>query len=466
MRKWTARAHAMGQAPSTERRAYKVLLAPGTTHEEHSEIMELVKTKGGSIGFIYWPEPLGFTGTLHEEHLRLLRGRSEVALIIDDDYDGGDGDDLSFTRANTAPAPAPRMEEDDDDSWSSWVCASNRRPPRQQQMQAMDFVPSPPQPPAPQQPEIVSSARYLADGAAASSSSANASSWLPSLSGSGDEEPLTEEEIEKRAVTSVLLQLMPLKTDASTATRFLRAKRGDASAAVSMFKTHLAWRASERIDELWKEPPLSAPQEALLSDIFTPRLLHGNDNEGRPILYLSAHDLPTDSLLAHGLTEDHLIRRYVRIMERILNALDHSSNPLGGHLAIYDVRKMSLLATFRTMHVWIRIGRTLEANYPETLGKLVVVGVPQGAEWIMAKVNGLMNETTAAKIRLHSGVEANEVRRALSEHLPQEVLLRLAGEVDLGSGGAALTQGEAVEEDDEVEVTEAEIIESGRSGIL
>ena len=128
-----AAARAMGQAPSTERRAYKVLLAPGTTHEEHSEIMELVKTKGGSIGFIYWPEPLGFTGTLHEEHLRLLRGRSEVALIIDDDYDGGDGDDLSFTRANTAPAPAPRMEEEDDDSWSSWVCASNRRP-RQQQM--------------------------------------------------------------------------------------------------------------------------------------------------------------------------------------------------------------------------------------------------------------------------------------------------------------------------------------------
>ena len=44
--------------------------------------------------------------------------------------------------------------------------------------------------------------------------------------------------------------------------------------------------------------------------------------------------------------------------------------------------------------------------------------------------------------------------------------MRLAGEVDLGSGGAALTQGEAVEEDEEVEVTEAEIIESGRSGIL
>ena len=47
----------------------------------------------------------------------------------------------------------------------------------------------------------------------------------------------------------------------------------------------------------------------------------------------------------------------------------------------------------------------------------LVVGVPQGAEWIMAKVNGLMNEKTAAKIRLHSGIGANEVRKALAAHL-------------------------------------------------
>ena len=59
---------------------------------------------------------------------------------------------------------------------------------------------------------------------------------------------------------AVLLQLSPLKLDAPTATRFLRAKKGDAAAAAGMFRAHLAWRAAERVDELWKEAPLPPPQ--------------------------------------------------------------------------------------------------------------------------------------------------------------------------------------------------------------
>lgn len=267
-------------------------------------------------------------------------------------------------------------------------------------------------------------------------------------------------------MTATLLLLSPLKLDADTATRFLRAKRGDPAAAAGMFRAHLEWRKSERVDALWKEPPLPPRQEKKVASVFEPRLLDGHDALDRPILYLEAHDLDLPELEAAGITEKLLLRRYVRTMERVINALDHSPRPLGGHLAIFDVRHVTVVGAFRMMNLWIAIGRTLEANYPETLGQLVVVGCPAGADWVLSHVKSLMNERTGEKIRLHTGTRANDVRRALSQYLPPEVLFRASVDIPMvaeGANGSAAAAAAAAAEDDEVDgVTDAEIIASGR----
>ena len=451
----------MGQQQSSESRDYRVMLDPATSHDVHTEIMEnYVKARGGSVGFIYWPKPLGFTCTLPEHHLGALQALPEVLSIAIDDGDSVD------------PDPEP-----EDDSMWTWVCGSSR--PRNAAELTL-------QPMTHRMPVATNrTAHYLVeresgmpgraptslDGIVAKVGSSTGSmsyaheAWMPAA-----DDPMMDDliERERQGVRSMLMQLSPLKLDADTATRFLRAKVGDPAAAAGMFRKHLEWRTEEGVDSLWKEPPLPPLKEALLSKVFSPRLLDGRDKLGRPVLFVDPTDLNLEALASHGVTEKLLLRRYVRAMERVVNALDHSAHPLGGHLALYDVRNMTTLATFRTMNLWIRIGRTLESNYPETLGTLVVVGMPSGADWIFDHVKGLMNEKTAAKIRLHAGSDPKAIRAALALYLPPETLFRASSEIHMlgptkESAGDADADAEDAAADDADGVSTADIIESGRS---
>lgn len=444
----------MGQAQSSEVRDYRVMLSSDTPHEVHTEIMEnLIKAKGGIVSFIYWPKPLGFTCSLPEHHLPAIRARPEVVSI---NFDDGESIEIE--------------EDEEDNSMWGWVCGTSRRPP------PLDATL---QPISHRMPLSTHTEHYLgpdgtgmpgsapglgvaasavpngSSGGGSSSYYAAQEEWMPRVD---DAMPDDAFERERQGVKSVLMQLSPLKTDADTATRFLRAKLGDPAAAAGMFRKHLEWRAAERVDELWKEPPLPPLREAAVNRVFAPRLLDGRDKLGRPVLFVAPTDLNLEALAAQGISEGLLLRRYVRAMERVLNALDHSAHPLGGHLALYDVRHLSTVATFRTMNLWIRIGRTLEANYPETLGTLVVVGMPAGSDWVFDHVKSLMNAKTAAKIRLHSGTTARDVRAALTHYLPPESLFRAANEIDLS--GHNEPPPPPVDEGDGV--TAADVVESGR----
>ena len=415
----------MGAAPSSERRDYKVVLRTETPHATHSEIMErYVKEKDGSVGFIYWPSPLGFHCRLHEHHVPALEARPEVVSVMLDD-----GSDML--------EPEPEPEES---TWG-WLCGGSRRPQaatHEPPFAEAQRLPGTPPPPAAEEP---ADSRHELE-TVTSTARAAMSDVAPAVAlFDADEVALVwsaeeEEERERRGVAEVLKQLLPLKTDAITATRFLRAKYGDPAAAASMFRAHLDWRAAERVDALWKEAPLPPAQEAAVEAVFAPRLLDGLDYDGRPVLYFGVHDLPLAALAAQGISEHSLIRRYVRAMERVLNALDRSARPLDGHMSIYDVRHMSILACFRTMHLWTAIGHTMEANYPETVGSMVVVGAPAGSDWALDRAKDFMNDVTAAKIHMHSGTDARQVREALTEYLPPEVLSRAAGEIDLGGRGS------------------------------
>ena len=82
------------------------------------------------------------------------------------------------------------------------------------------------------------------------------------------------------------------------------------------------------------------------------------------------------------------------------------------------------------------------------------------------QVRDFMNEATAAKIHMHGGTNAKEIREALVAYLPSDVLFRAAVDIDLGSGpgspGTRHGSGADAEDDGEAPLTDAEIVESGQ----
>jgi hypothetical protein len=74
--------------------------------------------------------------------------------------------------------------------------------------------------------------------------------------------------------------------DDLTVLRFVRGEKGSVKKARKKFAAYVAWRAAERIDEVMGESlPPDGELEALLTEMYKPRILDGLDKLGRPIVY-------------------------------------------------------------------------------------------------------------------------------------------------------------------------------------
>jgi hypothetical protein len=342
----------MGANASTDvEREYKVYMRPGTSFEQHDVLMVRLKEVGCRIGFVYWPnEPLGFTAFLvPARHMSIISECKEVQSC-----------QLCDNIRHDEAVP-----NGDSIQWRQWLCGGAR--------------PSTGRLPLSQHPSAPPAAASAADTTLG----------------------VVQDEAQARAAFAAALA--PLTTDGLTATRFLRAKGFDAREAAAFYRAYQEWRAAERVDSVLLEPSLPFEQEAALRAAFSPRLLDGVDLLERPVVFFAVHDVDLTALSVAGVREEDLLRRYVRTMEQMRLAVERSHHPLRGHLAIYDVRQVSILSLFRTLSFWLRIGKCVEANYPETLGHMCIVGAPSGSEWMLERLRSFMAPTAAAKVRMHSG---------------------------------------------------------------
>lgn len=69
------------------------MMRSGTPRSAHERLMDEVKRRGGTIGFVYWPSPLGFAASIPTAYAEQLRKRPEVESIT---LDNGN-DDVSAT---------------------------------------------------------------------------------------------------------------------------------------------------------------------------------------------------------------------------------------------------------------------------------------------------------------------------------------------------------------------------------
>ena len=392
-------AAASGAAASTdddEARSYRVSLHPGTPHADLEAIIEDCKLAGGSVGLITWPEPVSFHGSLPTRQAQKLREVRGVLAVEDEDsvtYHDGDPDGYD---------------------WQYWLCGTARKqgaPPAS--WDAVEVGP----------PDSSSKPASLHKSSGGPSVACDRNSSIPAARGvapSSTNSRSSPDATERLRLGELFRHMAPTVVDEFTALRFLRAKRGDPIGAAAMYRAHLAWRTDERVDQILHEELLTPPQQVAVTEVFRVRVLDGLDDKQRPVLYFAPHDLDLRALEALGISAKTLLRTYFQAMEQALAALSRAPSPYRGLLSIVDVSAMSVGHTLATLSFWIQLGKALEANYPETLDALCVLGAPAGTAWVLSSVETLIAPAVAGKLSFPTG----EPSDALVAMLPSSLVPR------------------------------------------
>lgn len=368
-------------------------------------MIDQLRTRGVRIGLIVWSPPLGFVAEISEEQRKALMADSNVASVVDDE---------------------DRIEEEpeEEDLWLHMLsCGLQATRPRGDAKRGYRMcvyggteIITPPRRPFP----------ALVEAAAA---------------------PVESAVMTRLAVAAFGRRLAPETTDAITATRFLRSKGlrriqsidevdALAQAAVTMYQNMVQWRQAEKIDELLQEPPLPVELEMVFVRTFNPRTLDGHDFHGRPVLFFQPTDLDFNELIAHGITEQILIRRFLRVMEEIMPKIAAARDPLRGHFAVYDVGRLSIYNCLMALTFWLQLGRTLETYYPETLGQLMVVNAPAGSGRAFEHFKSYLAPASVHKVSLMTG----DAHEALAGAMPHQMV---PPELLDGSGKPRMTESEA-----------------------
>ncbi|KAL1514630.1 hypothetical protein AB1Y20_003723 [Prymnesium parvum] len=229
---------------------------------------------------------------------------------------------------------------------------------------------------------------------------------------------------EMEALTQFRKLVHPHEPDSIVACWFLKGEKWDAAGAVQAYQKSLAWRSAERIDEIWRDP-LPRELESSMDEFFAPRLCEGSDRKGRPIMYVPYGGIDLPTLAERGITQRHLIRRYIQEMEKLRLAIHASRDPLAGHLMIADVFGVNPVHFMRSWSFFAEVSTLGNENYPELLGCCCVVRAPPAGLWMLSRVKTLLSPDSASKIEMHSGPDATE---ALLMHMdagkiPMEVTM-------------------------------------------
>ena len=217
--------------------------------------------------------------------------------------------------------------------------------------------------------------------------------------------------MERKHVTELIAAVAHLDPPPTfnTAMRYLRHSLGDVAKAAQALEISAAWRAAEGVDDiLQSDIALSDPACEELLERATRgnavKLLECRDMEGRPIYYYDLQHLDVPHLLAAGITQRNIVRRFVRAMEEIVLEVDRSPCPPKGHLAVYDVTHLSPSVFLRSLDMWTEIAKLSAAHYPDVLGACLIMGAAPAASWVFDRVVPmLVDSETMPKVLLVSG---------------------------------------------------------------
>ncbi|XP_014469137.1 PREDICTED: protein real-time [Dinoponera quadriceps] len=208
----------------------------------------------------------------------------------------------------------------------------------------------------------------------------------------------------------------------ATLLRFLRAAEFSVEKAREMLTQSLHWRKKHQIDKLLDEYEM--PQ--VIKDYF-PGGWHHFDKDGRPLYILRLGQMDVKGLLK-SIGEDELLLLALHICEEGLHLMEEATTVWG-----HPVSQWTLLIDLEGLnmrHLWrpgikalLRIIEIVEANYPETMGRVLIIRAPRCFPILWTLISTFINENTRKKFIFYCGTDYQEQGSGgLGEYINQEFI--------------------------------------------
>ncbi|XP_043504385.1 protein real-time [Polistes fuscatus] len=226
----------------------------------------------------------------------------------------------------------------------------------------------------------------------------------------------------------------------ATLLRFLRATEFSVEKAKDMLTQSLHWRKKHQIDKLLEE--YETPQ--VIRDYF-PGGWHHFDKDGRPLYILRLGQVDVKGLLK-STGEDELLLLALHICEEGLLLMDEATTVWG-----HPVSQWSLLIDLEGLnmrHLWrpgikalLRIIEIVEANYPETMGRVLIIRAPRCFPILWTLISTFIHENTRKKFIFYCGTDYQEQGEGgLSDYIDPEFIPDFLG----GSSETYIMEGGVV----------------------
>ncbi|XP_063063112.1 SEC14-like protein 5 [Engraulis encrasicolus] len=202
--------------------------------------------------------------------------------------------------------------------------------------------------------------------------------------------------------------------------RFLRARDFHLEKARDMLCHSLSWRKQFQVDyilETWSPP-------ACLVEYYAGGW-HHHDHQGRPLYILRLGQMDTKGLVK-ALGEEALLRHVLSMNEEGQKRCEENTKifgkPISSWTCLVDLEGLSMRHLWRPgVKALLRIIEVVEANYPETLGRLLIVRAPRVFPVLWTLVSPFINENTRQKFLVYSG-NNYQGPGGLSDYIDQEII--------------------------------------------
>ncbi|XP_051789575.1 SEC14-like protein 5 isoform X2 [Erpetoichthys calabaricus] len=184
--------------------------------------------------------------------------------------------------------------------------------------------------------------------------------------------------------------------------RFLKARDFNIDKAREMLCQSLTWRKQYQVDyilETWRPP-------AFLEEYYAGGW-HFQDRDRRPLYILRLGQMDTKGLVK-ALGEEALLRHVLSINEEGQKRCEENTKifgrPITSWTCLVDLEGLNMRHLWRPgVKALLRIIEVVEANYPETLGRLLIVRAPRVFPVLWTLVSPFINENTRQKFLIYSG---------------------------------------------------------------
>ncbi|XP_023472130.2 SEC14-like protein 5 [Equus caballus] len=202
--------------------------------------------------------------------------------------------------------------------------------------------------------------------------------------------------------------------------RFLRARDFHLDKAREMLCQSLSWRKQHQVDLLcqtWRPP-------AVLEEFYAGGW-HYQDVDGRPLYILRLGHMDTKGLMK-AVGEEALLWHVLSVNEegqkRCEGNTKQFGRPISSWTCLVDLEGLNMRHLWRPgVKALLQMIEVVEANYPETLGRLLIVRAPRVFPVLWTLISPFINENTRQKFLIYSGSNY-QGPGGLVDYLEEEVI--------------------------------------------